>query len=307
MNLHDRTYIRRLEEIKLFGKKRTDRTGTGTTSRFSETMSFDIWDSFPLLTSKRIPWKAVVHELLWFLKGDTNVKYLQDNGVTIWNEWADDNGDLGPVYGAQWRNWQDPEAGSIDQIAELIANLKKDPFSRRHIVSAWNPGVLPDPKKSPRLNAALGNQALPPCHTLFQFYVEELDEADRKVLLPQYHNDLSQVPTLGLSCQLYQRSADMFLGVPFNIASYSLLTYLVAKTVDMHPMEFYWVGGDCHIYSNHEEQIEQQITRYHDQGAPTSPTVKILNKRDRLEDYTFEDIQLNDYNPLSAIKAPIAV
>lgn len=293
MNIHDQVYLRKLQEIQTFGRKRTDRTGTGTTSSFSETMHFDIQDSFPLLTSKRIPWKAVVHELLWFLKGDTNIKYLQDNGVTIWDEWADDNGDLGPVYGAQWRNWQDPEAGSIDQIAELIKNLKNDPFSRRHIVSAWNPGVLPDPKKSPNLNAALGNQALPPCHTLFQLYVEELPGGE-----------------LGLSCQLYQRSADMFLGVPFNIASYSLLTYLIAKTVDMRPMEFNWVGGDCHIYSNHEQQIEQQISRAYAIGAspvPASPTVTILNKRDRLEDYKFEDISLNFYNPLPAIKAPIAV
>lgn len=327
--MFDHQYLGRLQAVDMLGKERLDRTGTGTKSVFSLTMDFDIRQDFPLLTSKKVHWPSVVHELLWFLKGDTNIKYLNDNGVKIWNEWADENGDLGPVYGAQWRSWECPGVGVvIDQIADLVYNLKHNPFSRRHIVSAWNPAVLPDPDDSPKANASRGLQALPPCHTLFQFYVEELTYAERLHLSGLYGMDWGNhtrvmneettnqemvmmdeagVPRLGLSCQLYQRSADMFLGVPFNIASYSLLTYLVAKTVDMHPMNFHWVGGDCHIYSNHYEQVKEQLRRLEDGHIPRPPHVRIKTKRDRLEDYTFEDIELVNYNPMPAIKAPIAV
>lgn len=326
--MFDHEYLGRLQAVDMLGKERLDRTGTGTKSVFSLTMDFDIRQDFPLLTSKKIHWPSVVHELLWFLKGDTNIKYLNDNGVKIWNEWANVNGDLGPVYGAMWRSWPTHDGLFIDQMAELIENLKAKPFSRRHVVSAWNPGLLPDEGISPEENVNIGLQALPPCHTLFQFYVEELTYAERlrlsglygmdwgnhtRVMTEETTNqemammDEAGVPRLGLSCQLYQRSADMFLGVPFNIASYSLLTYLVAKTVDMHPMNFHWVGGDCHIYSNHYEQVKEQLRRLEDGHIPRPPHVRIKTKRDRLEDYTFEDIELVNYNPMPAIKAPIAV
>lgn len=325
MNINDSIYLGTLNHVLLSGKRRIDRTGTGTTSLFGQQMRFDLTPTFPLLTSKKVHWPSVVHELLWFLKGDTNIKYLNDNGVKIWDAWADENGDLGPVYGAQWRDWECPGVGlRIDQIADLVCNLKNDPFSRRHIVSAWNPAVLPDPDDSPQANASRGLQALPPCHTMFQFYVEELTVEERMEMAPQYGfkfgptedghlnadavskaMDVAGVPRLGLSCQLYQRSADMFLGVPFNIASYSLLTHLVAKTVGMYPMEFVWSGGDCHIYSNHVEQVKEQIDRR--EAAPESPRIWIKNKRDSLEDYTFDDIELIGYNPMPAIKAPISV
>lgn len=317
-NKSDWQYLMRLSDVLAYGKERTDRTGTGTLSYFGMQMRFDLTETFPLLTSKKVHWPSVVHELLWFLKGDTNIKYLNDNGVKIWDAWADENGDLGPVYGAQWRSWECPGIGVvIDQISDLVWNLKNDPFSRRHVISAWNPAVLPDPDDSPQANASRGLQALPPCHTLFQFYVEELTLAEREdiyegQLLGSDSEDFRHqvldregVPRLGLSCQLYQRSADMFLGVPFNIASYSLLTHLVAKTVGMHPMDFVWSGGDCHIYLNHIEQVKEQLNRRFD--APKSPKLIILTKRDRLEDYTFEDIELIDYNPMPAIKAPISV
>lgn len=321
---HDIEYLGMMNGIRMIGKERVDRTGTGTTSVFSRNMDFNISRDFPLLLSKKIHWPSVVHELIWFLSGDTNVKYLQENGVRIWNEWADETGDLGPVYGAQWRDFN-----GVDQIGDLIANLKSDPFSRRHIVSAWNPEVLPFADTEPKKNPPLGHQALPPCHVLFQFYVEELTYSERLHISDQYGLDWGNktrisneatreaemkmmdeagVPRLGLSCQLYQRSADVFLGVPFNIASYSLLTYLVAKTVDMHPMAFYWTGGDCHLYSNHKEQVTEQLQRVEDGKIPRKyPKVIIKTKRDRLEDYTFDDIELVDYNPMPAIKAPIAV
>lgn len=318
MNINDGIYLSSLNFVLHAGKSRGDRTGTGTTSLFGQQMRFDLTPAFPLLTSKKVHWPSVVHELLWFLKGDTNVKYLNDNGVKIWDAWADENGDLGPVYGAQWRNWECPGIGVVvDQIADLVHNLKNDPFSRRHIISAWNPAVLPDPDDSPQANASRGLQALPPCHTLFQFYVEELTLEEREEiyegqLLGSDNEDFRHqvldregVPRLGLSCQLYQRSADMFLGVPFNIASYSLLTHLVAKTVGMHPMEFVWSGGDCHIYNNHLDQAKEQLGRQF--SAPDSPKLRIKTKRDRLEDYTFDDIELIDYNPMPAIKAPISV
>jgi thymidylate synthase len=324
---HDIEYLGTLNGIKMIGSERPDRTGTGTISVFSRNMDFNISRDFPLLLSKSIHWPSVVHELLWFLSGDTNVKYLQENGVRIWNEWATEEGELGPVYGAQWRNWECPGAGvHVDQIAELVNNLKNDPFSRRHIVSAWNPAVLPDPKFSPKENAENGLQALPPCHAMFQFYVEQLDYRARLRISGEYGIDWGNhtriaaeeyemklmdeagVPRLGLSCQMYQRSADFFLGVPFNIASYSLLTYLMAKTVDMHPMNLHWVGGDCHIYGNHQEQVTEQLKRMEEGQIPRIyPKVKIKTKRDRLEDYTFDDIELIGYSPLPAIKAPIAV
>lgn len=322
MSFHDRTYLSALQSVAYYGKDRGDRTGTGTTSQFGVHMSFNISESFPLLTSKKIHWPSVVHELLWFLKGDTNIKYLNDNGVKIWDAWATEEGELGPVYGAQWRNWDNT---GIDQIANLIEGLKSSPFSRRHIVSAWNPSVLPDESISPKDNASVGSQALPPCHTLFQFYVEELTYAERLRLSNQYgmswgnHTrvvdepaemammDQAGVPRLGLSCQLYQRSADMFLGVPFNIASYSLLTYMVAKTVGMHPMLFHWCGGDAHVYFNHKQQVLEQIARGDNGALPDAPTLRIKTKRSRLEDYTFDDIELIGYEPMTAIKAPIAV
>lgn len=327
MNIKDSIYLGVLSHVLHAGKKRGDRTGTGTISLFGQQMRFDLTPNFPLLTSKKVHWPSVVHELLWFLKGDTNIRYLKENGVSIWDAWADENGDLGPVYGHQWRHWECPGAGVVvDQIADLVWNLKHNPFSRRHVVSAWNPAVLPDPDDSPQANASRGLQALPPCHTMFQFYVEELTYGERLQISSLYgmswgeHTRLANsevveremsmmdeagVPRLGLSCQLYQRSADMFLGVPFNIASYSLLTYLVAKTVDMHPMEFIWSGGDCHIYTNHVAQVKEQLDRIG--AAPESPRILIKTKRDRLEEYTFEDIELSNYNPLPAIKAPIAV
>lgn len=249
------------------GKDKSDRTKTGTLSIFGGQMRFDITKSFPLITTKKVNFPSVVHELLWFLKGDSNVKYLQDNNVKIWNEWADENGNLGPVYGVQWRAWQTKDGKHIDQIAQLIEGIKTNPYSRRHIVSAWNVGEIE-------------NMALPPCHAFFQFYVID---------------DL-------LSCQLYQRSADMFLGVPFNIASYSLLTYMVADQCGLKPAEFIWTGGDCHIYSNHIEQVKEQLSR-----QPFDyPTLK-LNHKPSIFDYTIEDFEIVNYQHHPFIKAPIAV
>lgn len=332
MNQHDITYLFSLDHVLKHGRVRQDRTGVGTTSLFGMDLRFKIDETFPLLTTKRVYWKGVVHELLWFLKGDTNIQYLLDNDVHIWDAWATDNGDLGPVYGAQWRSWNAGEEAfdtgigpftepkSVDQIAELIRNLKERPFSRRHVISAWNPAVLPDEKKSPQENAANGLQALPPCHMLFQFYVTELTVTEREAIHKRAGNillgskdeafrhqvlDRLGIPRLGLSCKLTQRSADLFLGVPFNIASYALLTYLVAETVGMAPLEFIWSGGDCHIYSNHLEQVKEQMTRCGQ--APASPRVTIKTRRDRLEDYTFDDIELIGYEPLPAIKGAVAV
>lgn len=329
MNFHDTQYLNLLKQVQQNGKMRSDRTGTGTIGLFGLQGRFDLRQSFPLLTSKKVHWPSVVHELLWFIQGDTNIKYLNDNGVKIWNEWATEEGDLGPVYGAMWRSWPAPmidpangmvvSQGFIDQIEELMNNLRTKPFSRRHIVSGWNPALLPDESMSPNENAANGLQALPPCHTLFQFYVEELTLAEREAihfgtLVGSKDEDFRHrvldhagVPRLGLSCQLYQRSADMFLGVPFNIASYSLLTYMVAHCVGMHPMSFVWSGGDCHIYSNHQEQVQTQLDRQRCEKLPQSPTLRIEGEHERLEDIRFEDIILEGYDPLPAIKAPIAV
>jgi len=260
------------------GIRKGDRTGTGTKSVFGYQMRFDLADGFPMVTTKKLHLKSIIYELLWFLKGDTNINYLKENGVKIWDEWADENGDLGPVYGYQWRNWNSEE---IDQIAELIDTLKKNPNSRRMLVSAWNPSVLPDTTKSFSENVANGKAALPPCHAFFQFYV-----ADGK-----------------LSCQLYQRSADIFLGVPFNIASYALFTMMIAQVCDLQVGEFIHTFGDAHIYNNHFEQLELQLSR------ELKPLPKmILNPNVKnIFDFTFNDFTLEGYDPHPPIKGIVAV
>lgn len=250
------------------GVKKTDRTGTGTVSVLGGQLRFDLGKSFPLVTTKKVHFKSVVYELLWFLKGDTNVKYLQDNSVRIWNEWADENGDLGPVYGKQWRSWQAPNGETIDQIQNVLNTLKTNPDSRRMIVNAWNVGEL-------------DQMALTPCHCLFQFYV-----ADGK-----------------LSCQLYQRSADLFLGVPFNIASYALLTLMMAKECGLEPGEFVHTFGDAHIYSNHFDQVKEQLSR----EARAYPTIKLNPDITSVFDFNYSDFELQDYNPHPRISAPVAV
>jgi thymidylate synthase len=260
------------------GHEKSDRTGTGTKSVFGYQMRFDLSEGFPMVTTKKLHLKSIIYELLWFLNGDTNVKYLQENGVRIWNEWADENGDLGPVYGHQWRNWNSDD---IDQIKELIHTLKHNPDSRRMLISAWNPSVLPDTSKSFAENVANGKAALPPCHAFFQFYV-----ANGK-----------------LSCQLYQRSADIFLGVPFNIASYALLAMMMAQVCGYQPGDFVHTFGDAHIYSNHYEQLELQLSR------DIRPLPKmILNPEVKdIFSFKFEDFTLVDYNPHPHIKGEVAV
>jgi len=270
-----------LRKIRDEGARKSDRTGTGTLSIFGHQMRFDLNDGFPMVTTKKLHWKSIVHELLWFIKGDTNVKYLQDHGVSIWNEWADETGSLGPVYGAQWRSWPDPRGGEIDQLQRIIDRIKTRPDSRRHIVSAWNPADLPDEKLSPQENARQGRMALASCHCLFQFYV-----ADGR-----------------LSCQLYQRSADVFLGVPFNIASYALLTLMVAQITGLKPGEFIHSFGDAHLYLNHLEQVDEQLSRDH---FPL-PEVKINPERTAIDDFVFEDFELVGYQAHPGIRAPIAV
>ena len=260
------------------GAVKEDRTGTGTKSVFGYQMRFDLSEGFPMVTTKKLHLKSIIYELLWFLKGDTNIAYLQENGVRIWNEWADPQGNLGPVYGHQWRNWNSEE---IDQIKEVIDTLKNNPDSRRMLVSAWNPSVLPDTKQSFAENVAQGKAALPPCHAFFQFYV-----ADGK-----------------LSCQLYQRSADIFLGVPFNIASYALLTMMMAQVCGYAPGDFVHTFGDAHIYSNHLEQLELQLSR-----EPRPLPKMILNPEIKdIFDFTFEDFTLTDYDPHPHIKGAVAV
>ena len=267
-----------LNHVLLNGAQKEDRTGTGTKSVFGYQMRFDLSESFPMVTTKKLHLKSIIYELLWFLKGDTNIKYLQENGVRIWNEWADENGDLGPVYGHQWRNWNGEE---IDQITEIIETLKSNPNSRRMLVSAWNPSVLPNTKISFSENVSKGKAALPPCHAFFQFYV-----ADGK-----------------LSCQLYQRSADIFLGVPFNIASYALLTMMMAQVCGYEPGDFIHTFGDAHIYNNHMEQVELQLSR---EPRPL-PTMKINPEISDIFGFTFEDFKLENYNPYPGIKAKVAV
>ena len=260
------------------GAIKEDRTGTGTKSVFGYQMRFDLSQGFPMVTTKKLHLKSIIYELLWFLKGDTNIAYLQENGVRIWNEWADDQGNLGPVYGHQWRNWNSEE---IDQISEVIETLKNNPDSRRMLVSAWNPSVLPDTKQSFADNVAQGKAALPPCHAFFQFYV-----ADGK-----------------LSCQLYQRSADVFLGVPFNIASYALLTMMMAQVCGYAPGDFVHTFGDAHIYSNHMEQLELQLSR---EPRPL-PKMHLNPEIKNIFDFTFEDFTLTNYDPHPHIKGAVAV
>ena len=271
-------YHNLLKHVLENGVEKSDRTGTGTKSCFGYQMRFDLSEGFPMVTTKKLHLKSIIHELLWFLNGDTNIGYLQENGVRIWNEWADENGDLGPVYGHQWRNWNSEE---IDQISEVIHSLKNNPDSRRMIVSAWNPSVMPDTSRSFAENVADGKAALPPCHAFFQFYV-----ADG-----------------ALSCQLYQRSADVFLGVPFNIASYALFTMMMAQVCGYRPGEFIHTFGDVHIYSNHMEQVALQLSR-EPRPLPKmllNPDVKVIFG------FKFDDFELVDYNPHPHIKGVVAV
>ncbi len=262
-----RQYLDLMQTILDTGADKQDRTGTGTRSIFGAQMRFDLSAGFPLVTTKKLHLRSIIHELLWFLQGDTNIAYLRDNGVSIWDEWADENGDLGPVYGHQWRSWPTPDGGHIDQISQVLDSLHNNPDSRRHIVCAWNVADVP-------------NMALPPCHLLFQFYV-----ANGR-----------------LSCQLYQRSCDFFLGVPFNIASYALLTHMFAQQCGYEPGDFVWTGGDVHLYSNHLEQAQEQLSR-----QPRALPKLQLNKAASLFDYSYDDIAIVDYDPHPHIKAPVAV
>jgi thymidylate synthase len=262
-----------LREVLQEGVHKSDRTGTGTRSVFGRQIRFDLSESFPLLTTKRVHFRSLALELLWFLRGDSNVRWLQERGVSIWDEWADENGDLGPVYGVQWRSWPTPGGGSIDQIAKVVEQLRTTPDSRRHVVTAWNPAEVDD-------------MALPPCHALFQFYVQPQAEGPGR-----------------LSCQLYQRSADMFLGVPFNIASYALLTVMVAQQTDLLPGEFVWTGGDCHVYDNHVAQVSEQLSR---EPYPY-PRLRLARRPESIFDYAYEDFEVLDYRHHPAIKAPVAV
>ncbi|WEK49827.1 MAG: thymidylate synthase [Candidatus Kaistia colombiensis] len=263
-----RQYLDLMQHVLDHGIRKEDRTGTGTLSVFGYQMRFNLADGFPLVTTKKAHLRSILHELLWFVAGDTNIRYLKENGVSIWDEWADENGDLGPVYGAQWRSWPAPDGGTIDQLANVIEMIRTKPDSRRLIVSAWNPAQVDD-------------MALPPCHSLFQFYVAEGR----------------------LSCQLYQRSADIFLGVPFNIASYALLTMMVAQVTGLKPGDFVHTFGDAHLYSNHLEQAKLQLSR----TPRPLPTMKLNPTVKRIEDFRFEDFELVGYDPEPAIKAPIAV
>ena len=274
-----RQYLDLLQHILDDGFQKGDRTGTGTISVFGHQMRFHLEDGFPLLTTKKVHLRSIIHELLWIVNGDTNIKYLHDNKVSIWDEWADNNGELGPIYGAQWRNWNNE---GIDQIAEVINSLKNNPNSRRHIVTAWNPSVLPDESsKDFAANVANGKAALPPCHAFFQFYV-----ADNK-----------------LSCQLYQRSADVFLGVPFNIASYSLLTMMIAQVCGLGLGDFVHTFGDVHIYNNHIDQVKLQLSR----EPRELPTMKLNPDVKSIFDFKYEDFKLENYNPYDAIKADVSI
>ncbi|KAI5912650.1 thymidylate synthase [Thauera sp. 2A1] len=261
-------YLDLMRHVLEHGDQKTDRTGTGTISVFGWQMRFRLGDGFPLLTTKKLHTRSIIHELLWFLRGDTNIRYLHENNVTIWDEWADANGDLGPVYGKQWRRWEGANGSKVDQIARLIEGLRKNPDSRRHMVSAWNPSEI-------------DSMALPPCHALFQFYV-----ANGR-----------------LSCQLYQRSADIFLGVPFNIASYALLTLMIAQVCDFEPGDFIWTGGDCHLYLNHLEQAREQLSR---EPRPL-PKMRVNPEVKDLFAFCFEDFTLEGYDPHPHIKAPVAI
>jgi len=261
-------YLSLMREVRNNGIKKEDRTGTGTLSLFGYQMRFDLGEGFPVITTKKLHLRSIIHELLWFLRGDSNIQYLKDNGVSIWDEWADENGELGPVYGVQWRSWPTPDGGSIDQISQIMQQLREDPDSRRIILSAWNV-------------AEIENMALPPCHCLFQFWV-----ADGK-----------------LSCQLYQRSCDIFLGVPFNIASYALLTHMLAQQADLGVGDFVWTGGDCHLYSNHLEQADEQLQR---ETLPL-PRLAIKRRPATIFDYEFDDFEILNYESHPHIRAAVAV
>jgi thymidylate synthase len=271
-------YLDLVKHVLKNGDYKGDRTGTGTKSVFGYQMRFDLNDGFPLVTTKKLHLKSIIHELLWFINGETNIKYLKDNGVKIWDAWADENGNLGPVYGSQWRNWNNEK---IDQISQLIDLIKNNPESRRMLVSAWNPSVLPDTKKSFSENVMNGKAALPPCHAFFQFYV-----SNNK-----------------LSCQLYQRSADIFLGVPFNIASYALFTHMIAHVCNLDVGDFVHTFGDAHIYSNHTEQIELQLSR----KPRKLPTLNIKRKVGSIFDFKFEDFEISNYDPHPHIKGKVSV
>ena len=261
-------YLDMMRLVRDTGAAKDDRTGTGTLSVFGHQMRFDLSKGFPLVTTKKLHLRSIIHELLWFLSGDSNIRYLKENGVSIWDEWADEDGDLGPIYGVQWRSWPTPDGGSIDQVAEIMRQLRETPDSRRILLSAWNV-------------AEIENMALPPCHCLFQFYV-----ADGR-----------------LSCQLYQRSCDIFLGVPFNIASYALLTHMLAQQADLNVGDFIWTGGDCHLYLNHLEQADEQLTR---EPLPL-PTLAIKRRPASIFDYRFEDFEILNYESHPHIKAAVAV
>ena len=271
-------YLDLLKHVQSKGIKKSDRTGTGTKNVFGYQMRFDLSKGFPLVTTKKIHVKSIIHELLWFINGSTNISYLKENGVRIWNEWADDKGNLGPVYGHQWRNWN---SEGIDQIQEVIDTLRTNPDSRRMLISAWNPSVLPDTKISFAENVANNKAALPPCHAFFQFYV-----ANNK-----------------LSCQLYQRSADVFLGVPFNIASYALLTMMVAQVTNYKPGDFIHTFGDVHLYSNHVEQVQEQLSR----SPKKLPKIKLNSKITSIFDFKYDDFELIGYDPYPLIKGKVAV
>ncbi|MCC5864830.1 MAG: thymidylate synthase [Wenzhouxiangella sp.] len=276
-----KNYLDLLRLVRNTGVKKMDRTGTGTLSVFGHQLRFNLADSFPMVTTKKLHLKSIIHELLWFIRGDTNIGYLKQHGVRIWDEWADETGELGPIYGVQWRSWPSPSGARIDQLAQVVEQIRNRPDSRRHIVSAWNPAELPDEAVSPQANVAGGRMALAPCHCLFQFFV-----GDGR-----------------LSCQLYQRSADCFLGVPFNIASYSLLTLMVAQVTGLKPGEFIHSFGDAHIYLNHLDQVDEQLQR---QPLPL-PSMRLNPERRRLEDFVFEDFELLGYQAHPPIRAPIAV
>ncbi|MBU2878753.1 MULTISPECIES: thymidylate synthase [Aliiglaciecola] len=274
-------YLSLMRHVLENGSKKEDRTGTGTLSIFGHQMRFNLAEGFPLITTKKCHMRSIIHELLWFIKGETNIAYLKDNGVSIWDEWATDEGELGPVYGKQWRSWQGTDGKVVDQLSDLLEQIKNNPDSRRLLLSAWNPTVLPDSKLSPKENAKQGKQALPPCHTMFQFYV-----IDNK-----------------LSCQLYQRSGDIFLGVPFNIASYALLTMMVAQVCDLELGDFIHTFGDAHLYTNHLQQAELQLSR---EPLPL-PKMKLNPNIKSLFDFTIDDFELIDYQCYPHIKAPVAI
>ena len=261
-------YLSLMRDVRDNGVKKEDRTGTGTLSLFGHQMRFDLSEGFPVITTKKLHLRSIIHELLWFLRGDSNIQYLKDNGVSIWDAWADENGELGPVYGVQWRNWPKPEGGHVDQISQIMQQLKENPDSRRIMLSAWNVGEIE-------------NMALPPCHCLFQFWVAEGK----------------------LSCQLYQRSCDIFLGVPFNIASYALLTHMLAQQADLKVGDFVWTGGDCHLYSNHLEQADEQLQR---EPLPM-PRLAIKRRPPSIFDYEYDDFEILNYESHPHIKAAVAV